>query len=137
MNRDDLLSLERTDLAEATLPNGKTQKVRSLSVEDIARVSKMMSTGVPPIAAWIIIAACDDDGNRLFNESDAGAVAKMPVRYAKPISEAAITHNGLDAGELKDATDEPTTPTKKKPKVIDTRTLDGDEPALDTAGKNG
>ena len=100
MTRDELLTLTASDVRAVELGDGRTAHVRALSVADVERAQSLAKSGrVPPLAAWVLLAACDAGGRRLFADSDAEAVARLPVRVARPICEAALALNGLTDDE--------------------------------------
>lgn len=101
MLRDELLAMSSTDIRAVTLPGGKVVYVRSLSVADTERAQQLSSSGdIPAIAAWVVLSACDEKGDRLFTDEDAEKVKSLPAKIAKPICEAALDLNGFTEKEV-------------------------------------
>jgi hypothetical protein len=109
VSRKALLDFKDTDFGSVTVAElGGDVRIATLTALEADRIREMPE-GIPSNVFITILGACDDDGERLFNDKDAPALGKKPSRMLTTIANAVLRHNGLlaeSADEVKNASGE-------------------------------
>lgn len=107
LNREAFLDapdprVERVETPE--FGEGSFVFVGMLSAEGAERVVGLQGSRPKSFGALMVaLCACDEQGNKLFTEDDADALAKKPGDVINRIATAALKHNGMTPSAVEDA----------------------------------
>lgn len=103
LNRDAILSLPFKSEVVST-PNGD---VRVRVISGAARESYEVLVGNNEKgcirAMWVALAVCNEDGSRMFSDSDIPEIAKLDMSFILPIFDVAMRLNGLAKDSIEEA----------------------------------
>ncbi len=103
LNRDAILALPFKSEVVAT-PMGD---VRVRVISGAARESyEVLVSGEQQgriRATWVALTACNDDGSRMFSDSDITALANLDAAFIIPVFEAAMRLNGMAKDSIEEA----------------------------------
>jgi hypothetical protein len=109
MLKDQIFKASVPKLTPVAL-QGVTVYVRSLTGRELGMVHHQTETlkaqGKDPSEVnvnAVLWATCDQDGNRVFGQEDAEAVAGLPWQAFQQLVQAVLKASGLDADSLQDA----------------------------------
>ncbi len=90
------------------LPGGRRVHVRELSAKDKSQLEydfyvKKDGALLSIRERLVVLCACDEHGERMFDDADVKAVAELPASVLDPIVEAARKLNGFDLASPEDA----------------------------------
>lgn len=54
-------------------------------------------------ATWVALTACNEDGSRMFTDSDIDALANLDASFIIPVFEAAMRLNGMAKDSIEEA----------------------------------
>jgi hypothetical protein len=64
--------------------------VASLTVAEADKIKSLGEATVPAVVGLVILGACDEDGKRLFKDSDAEALGKLPASALGKVANAIL-----------------------------------------------
>ena len=105
LGRDVILAYRDARIGRVKVPElGGEICLASLTAGEADKLARLDGEAYPAAVGVVILAACDDQGVRLFTEADAPALTALPASVMKRVADAVMEHNGLSgeaAADLK------------------------------------
>lgn len=104
LNRDAILAFKDNRIGKLDVPTlGGEIGLATLTAAEADRIRLLGEDGVPASVGVVILGACDAEGNRLFTDKDAQALAGLPAAEVGAIAKAILDHNGLTGASQDEA----------------------------------
>lgn len=105
LTKTQILEASDIDVREVPVPEwGGSVLVKSLSAGQVERIQlRMKGKGLRGVtAAMLAMAIVDEQGNRLFKETDIDALSKKSIQACQRVLKAVQEQNGLDNQAIKE-----------------------------------
>lgn len=96
LDRNAILAFKDNRIGKVDVPAlGGEIGLATLTAAEADKIRLLGEDGLPVSVGVVILGACDADGNRLFTDKDAKALAGLPAGEVGKIAKAILDHNGL------------------------------------------
>jgi hypothetical protein len=91
--RDKYLAVKNAPLGSVEIPDWGKTFIRALTLSDMARLKD--ATDVEALLLSVLLGVCDEQGSRVFTDSDKDSLQALPWSVVQAVAEGVHKHNKL------------------------------------------